>query len=162
VSYPQAAIHLRQDDPSDRDYVNDLIEGCTQDAEDAMACSLLTRTVTAIFNDGELPFLPRGPVQSVTSVTDAQGPITNFTLQGYGNADLLVLPTGFHGPLTVVYQAGYAADATTLPAKFRNAIRLHVTTLYLNRASVSDRAQTPVPHSLELFWQRNNRGSSAA
>jgi hypothetical protein len=162
VSYPQQAIHSRLDDTSDRDYVLDLIAGCTQDAEDAMQCSLLTRTITAIFNDCERLYLPRGPIKSITSVTDAKGAITNWTLQGHGTADLLVLPNGFHGPLTVVYQAGFADTADTLPAKFRNAIRNHVGTLYENRESVSDKPMSAIPHSLELFWERNRRGIPAA
>lgn len=176
VSYAQQTVHSRFTETYDHDYVMDLIAGCTEDAEDQMNCSLLTRTVTATFfqhdrrqsylygytygNTADQLRLPRGPVQAITSVTDANGTIlsSDYSLVTFGTADFLKLRRGFVPPLVVVYQAGYADTPDLLPVKFRNAIRTHVQTLYENRESISDKTMVAIPHSLELFWQRNNRG----
>src|SRR5665213_3714698 len=141
-------------------------------AETVMGCSLLTRTITAVYYGPTVPFaygfqfgstysayrnrlpLPRGPVISITSVTDANGTISssNYQLQGEGTADLLYMKVGWTDPLTVVYQAGYGSSAANVPPDIAQAILTHVATIHERRESATDRTITAVPHSLEAFY----------
>lgn len=157
-----AQSQLRLSNAAGRDYVNLLINACYQYAEDEMSCALLTQTITDTFYSGELPVLSNGPVISVTSVTDARGAITNYTVEQYGYSTKLVIPGGFTTPMNVVYQAGYASDVTTLPSKFVLAILTHVATMYLNRTSISDKQLTEVPQSLRDFYRNNSRNIPVA
>lgn len=151
-------------------YLLELQEQAVQYAENMMSSSLLTRTITATFNDigsgsaynpyvGELPFLPRGPIQSVTSVTDASGTLTDYSLKGWGNSTLLVLPSGYRSPLTVEYEAGYGDDPSDVPADIRGAIRSHVFALYKFRGAVQDRTITVVPESMTAMYRLHARNS---
>lgn len=128
-------------------------------AETIMGCSLLTRTITAIFNQHDTLFLPRGPIQSITSVADANGTISssNYSIKGYGNAEELYITTGFKAPLTVVYQAGYGNSAADIDPAITEAILSHVALLYESRESAGDRTRTPIPHSLEAFYRLKAR-----
>jgi uncharacterized phiE125 gp8 family phage protein len=157
ITWDQIAAQLRLDQTDDEDYVNDLIDACTDYAETALESSLLNRTITATFYRQDTLWLPRGPIVSITSVTDANGNHPPYDLEGYGTADLLVCPQGHVSPLTVVYVAGFGTDSTNVPAQIRQAIRVHVSTLYENRESVADKNMMPVPHSLESFYRLNAR-----
>lgn len=161
VTYQQAAAHLRLVDDQDRDYVKDLIAAATEFAETALGASLITRTVTATFNQGEPLYLPRGPLISLTSVTQFGGHLIaspNCTIEGHGNADLLVIQANaWTAPLIVVYQAGYGPTVNDVPADIRMAIRMHTATLYENRESVADKSLIPVPHSLGDFYRLKSR-----
>jgi len=160
VSYQDAATHLRLVDDDDRQYVLDLIAAAVEYAETAMGCSLITRTITAIFNANEPLYLVRGPVQAVSSVqqTVNNTPITGTTPEGHGTADLLVIPSNaWQAPLTVAYTAGYGNNPTDVPADIRLAIRQHVATLYENRETVADKQWIPVPHTLADFYRLKAR-----
>jgi uncharacterized phiE125 gp8 family phage protein len=177
LTFDQLSWHLRLDPDTaaqsdEVDYVTDLLAAATEYAENAMATSLVTRTITAtyfpddhnlmsqyqrIFNAASL-ILPRGPVTAVTSVTDNGNPITAFEYARIGNTDLLAVPNGWIGPLVVVYTAGYG-DETTVPADIRQAIRVHVGSMYKNRESVTAGSMTAVPHSLADFYSRKCRTS---
>jgi uncharacterized phiE125 gp8 family phage protein len=177
-SWDQVTQQLRLTDISESNYVTDLMDACTEYAEQALESSLLTRTITATFfappqasnlsyyppqNNGM--FLPRGPVQSITSVTDANGTVlasTTYILEREGHADLLIMLYGWKPPLTVVYTAGYGVNVTDVPSDIRMAIRTHVATLFDQRASTDERAILPVPHSLEAFYALRRRTSVVA
>jgi uncharacterized phiE125 gp8 family phage protein len=141
----------------DAAYVRELTAAAAEYAEEALGASLITRTITAEFYEGEKLFLPRGPVMTVTSVTDAGGRAVGWRLERYGRSDLLVTTAAYTTPLTVVYTAGYGSGITNVPADIRHAIRTHVATLYENRESVSDKAKMPVPHSLADFYRMKSR-----
>jgi uncharacterized phiE125 gp8 family phage protein len=163
VTYAQAAAHLRLVNDADSAYVNDLIAAATEYAEEALAASLITRTITATFYAGELLRLPRGPLIAVTSV-QPQGstPITNYTLEKYGHSDELVIPqNAFAPPIMVVYTAGYGPNPTDVPADIRMAIRMHTYTLYENRQTITtgERAGVPIPHTLSDFYRLKSRST---
>jgi uncharacterized phiE125 gp8 family phage protein len=160
VTYQQAADHLRLLNDSQRDYVLDLIAAATEYAETALGTSLITRNVTAIFNSLDPLYLPRGPVQSITSITS--GPthqaVNSWSIEGYGHADLLVIQSNaWIAPLTVTFVAGFGDTADRVPADLRLAIRMHVATLFENRESVSDKAMMTVPHGLADFYRQKSR-----
>lgn len=162
VSYAQAAAHLRLYDDTDRDYVLDLIAAAVEYAETALESSLVTRTITATWfaTDADL-WLPRGPVQSITTVVGlGNRAVAGCAVEGYGTADLLVAPSnGYQPPLTAVYQAGYGDNAADVPADIRLAIRQHVYSLYENRQPSSDLDQMPVPGNLADFYRGKKRGT---
>jgi len=158
-------------------YWQDLLDACTEYAENALDSSLLTRTITATYfeyhttplgffgYDGYYPrllLLPRGPVQSITSITDANGNVINFNWETYGNSDKLRMLSGYVAPLTVVYQAGYGDTADNVPSDIRMAIRTHVATLFEQRGSTDEKAILAVPHSLEAFYQLRRRSCYVA
>ena len=153
--------------------LSELLSTATEYAEVQMQASLLTRTITAVYYqndgndavygyrwDGPSVTLPRGPVIAVSSVTNGSNSAditSGCTLQRDGNTDLLVLPSGWQEPLTVVYTAGYGTGYTAVDPDIRQAIRAHVATMYENRESVQDKPLSVVPHSLEAFYQRKCR-----
>ena len=158
----------------EQDYLNDLQAAAVEFAETLMGCSLINRTITATYFDRNMPALlnyaygasgrhrltlPRGPIVSISSVTDAKGLLSStlYDLEGEGCTDLLKIGVGYVAPLTVVYVAGFGAAASNVPADIRMAIRTHVATLYSQRASAGDRTISAVPHSLEAFYRSKSR-----
>lgn len=138
-------------------YIQSLIEAATDYAQETMACSLMARTITATFYQGEKIHLPRGPLISITSVTDDDGVvITDYDIERVGHTDRLKINSSYKSPLVVVYQAGYAS-AAAIPATIRHAILAHVGTLYRNRESVSDRTLINVPDQLAAFYRMKSR-----
>src|SRR5689334_4676348 len=139
ITFAQAKAHLRLDDDSEQDYVTDLIRAATAHAENVMGRSLMQRTITATYyayaTPLDLTYLPRGPVISVTSVTDANGrEISNSVLEAAGNSARLRVNNGYSFPvnLTVVYEAGYES-ADEIPDDILHALKMHVSHLYMYR-----------------------------
>ena len=100
-------------------------------------------------NSSEL-VLPRGPIQSVTSVTyldtagDTQTLVEDedFVLDGdvrppvlYLAADVNDWPSTYNEPndVTVIWVAGYGAAGTSVPDRFLHCIRLMTASLFMNR-----------------------------
>jgi hypothetical protein len=192
VDFSTLKSHLGVDTDDDRDYILSTLDEATAAAEDFLACSLLTQTITAVYYAAEAygpllnpfgnttsstpgPFvpgisvvyppraydlkLPRGPVQSITSVTDGRNhAITNFSLERVGNADMLHVPGGFNYPLTVVYVAGYGT-ADDVPGGIKRGVMMHVGTLFKYRESVGDKATTVIPHGLQDFYRLRSRNT---
>lgn len=158
----ELAYHLRIDADvialsQEQDYLSDLQAAAVEFAETSMGSSLLTRTVTAVFNQHDVLFLPRGPVIAISSVEDTNAVITSYETRGHGNAQALCLPHGYTAPLTVVYTAGYGSDGDNVPADIRHAIRAHVALLYEKRQAATDRTITDVPKSLCDFYRLKSR-----
>jgi hypothetical protein len=104
--------------------------------------------------------LPRGPVNSIVSVTDGSGThLTGYALERVGNADRMRLNVAATYPVTVTYTAGYEVE--DIPPAILQAILTHVGTLYENRESVG-RDLKAVPHSLESFYRMKSRRSGVA
>ena len=153
--------HLRLiDGQDDGDYIAALVAAATAHAEQAMACSLITRAVTATFYSGENLYLPRGPVQSITSVQVGGQTVSPsaYSTEQYGHSTLLrfnngtIQPLAAPATLVVTYQAGYGPTATDVPADIVAAVRCHVGLLYENRESAADRTVTPVPF-IDSFYK---------
>ncbi|MBV8780148.1 MAG: hypothetical protein JO353_02015 [Phycisphaerae bacterium] len=154
----QAQLRLPSDNGDDA-FVTGLIAAAIAHAEVAMACSLLTRSVTATFYSGENLYLPRGPVQDITSVTVNGTTIdpSAYSTEQYGHGVLLRINNGtiqpYAAPATieVTYDAGYG-EADDVPADIIAAIKAHVALLYENREVAGDRTIKPVPF-LEDFYR---------
>lgn len=159
-------------------YLNDLQAAAVEFAETMMNTSLLTRTVTTTYYGPSAPttfgfrygwnylaerlYLPRGPILSLTMITDANGTIdsSRYQLQGAGNADFLTMLTGYMAPLTIVYEAGYGSEPANVPGDIKQAIRTHIALLHERKESATDRTITAVPHSLEAFYRSKSRTRS--
>jgi uncharacterized phiE125 gp8 family phage protein len=174
VTFAQMQAQLRIDDDDEQQYIADLVDAATEYAEVAMDTSLLQRTITAIYYAGANPvpyfngslaqtqtglYLPRGPVQSIVSVTDKNGtPITDYQLQGSGTYDSIKINLPWAPPLTIVYIAGYGTlESPAVPSDIPMMIRMHVASWWRNRESISDRAMMAVPHNLESAYERRKR-----
>lgn len=163
VDYGQLSSHLRLVGDRDRADVLGMIDAATAHAEQAMGCSLVNRTITATYYQDEASILlPRGPVVSISSVTDGNGNHPTFELRGFGNVDQLVITTAYAWPVTIVYVAGFGPNADDVPADVRQAIKMHAATLYLNRVSVSEKTMVPVPQTLEAFYRLRSRNTGMA
>lgn len=162
LTYDQLAYALRLDPDTaatshEQSLVMDYLAAATEYAETMMGTSLCSRTITATFNPGEPLILPRGPVTTITSVTDSGTPVT-WTASMIGHLTI-VLPDQLRGgAISVVYQAGYGT-ASDVPADIRAAIRMHVGTLYEQRESTTDKPLTEVPNSLAAFYNLKRRSS---
>jgi uncharacterized phiE125 gp8 family phage protein len=159
VTYAQMKSHLHLDDDNDRDYIIGLISAAREYAENSIQRSLITRTITAKWynNDpvvGKL-ILPRGPVQSITQVTNFNGVVASvgdYELRRDGANDyMFMIRTSF--PFTIVYQAGYG-DATAVPPSIKTGIMMHVAHLFRTREAISDRPQNHVALGLSAIYNQ--------
>lgn len=139
IGYAEAALHLRLADTSDQSYVEALIEDATSYAEGETESTLGTRTTTAIFFSGEDVVLPRGPIQTISSVTDAVGRAITYEFRSVGNIDRLILKSDATFPLTVVYDAGH----DPVPGALRRVILAHVAECYDRRTNVGEGQPQP-------------------
>ncbi len=162
VDYATAKNHLRLDSNEEQTVVELAIDAATDFAQDAMGTSLLAQTIMATFYVGEDIALPRGPLIAITSVTDGNGRIiTDYDVWRVGHSDRLTINEAHEHPITVAYTAGYP-NVAAIPASIRQAILVHVGTLYAMRESVMDGSPKPVPHSLADFYKLKGRNTGAA
>ena len=142
------------------DYLGMLIDAATTAAEDSMQTSLVPRTMQATFYDGQPIDLPRGPVISITRITDANdAEVTEYQLVNIGNITRIKLKCDTAYPVTAIYRAGYPS---AVPADTSLAILTHAASMYENRESISDRTKVPVPHALEMFYCAKRRDTGVA
>jgi uncharacterized phiE125 gp8 family phage protein len=159
--------HLRMTNSQGQDIcLTSLVTVATSYAENVMGCSLLTRTVTATYFACEHLWLPRGPVQSITSVSVNQTPAVEavdpsaYSLEQYGTAPMLRYNNGHRMPyaapatMTVVYQAGYGDEPSDVPADITQAILCMVGLMFENRETAQDRTVTAVPFLDSFFKAR--------
>lgn len=151
--------HLRIDSTAEDNYLTGLIAAATSHAEISMQCSLLNRTITAMFYANEPLSLPRGPVQSVSSVSVSGSPVSSsvYSLERYGTLDVLryqmgkVMPHPAPATLSVVYIAGYGATAADVPPEIIQVIKCHAGLMYEQREVATDRTITAVPFISEFY-----------
>jgi uncharacterized phiE125 gp8 family phage protein len=162
LSLSLVKAHCRVDADVEDEQIGLYLAAATDYAEDAMYCSLMPRSIQAVFYAGEPIDLPRGPVTAIEAIEDADGNnITDWTSINIGWTVRLTLNGAVTYPVTVQYSAGYAS-ASAVPAKIRTAVLQHVATMYRNRESVSDKTMTPVPHQLQDFYRLNRRATGIA
>lgn len=119
------------------------ITAARQQCESYSNIGFIPREVTAVLSNlcGSI-FLPFGPTQEITSVTDKDGnelELDNgYTISGTKWKQLL---TPWWDGLTVVYNAGYGDDYD-LPAELKLAVLQQVFYLYQNRGEISEVTRT--------------------
>ena len=160
VTLAEAKLHCRVDVTVDDSLIDGLIAAATSYVEDYTGRALMAQTLRlSIDGLSDSIKLPRGPVQSITSVKydDATG--TEITLAAtYYTADLvndpqwLVRNTGYVWPtvldavnaVRITYVAGYAS----LPAAIKQAVLLLISAWYDTRSHSSDKPVAEVPHAV--------------
>jgi uncharacterized phiE125 gp8 family phage protein len=155
VTYTQAAAQCRIDTTDDQTLVTGLITVARIYAENYMGMTLVPRDIEATFywQCGRL-YLPRGPVNSITSIVDANSitidPST-YRLRKYGNADAVFFTGSMPlAPISVTYAAGFS----TVPQDICQGILLHVGQLYENREAGNDKGQTDIAHGLQAIYDQ--------
>lgn len=160
VSLTEAKEHLRVDTTADDTYISACIVAARQSAEDFLGRQLITATwvykldafpATRYGADAVL-YLPRPPVQSVTSVqyVDTAGATQTLSASLY-QTDLSAEPariaparnqtwpttdTDTLAAVTITYVAGYGDAASDVPQAIRQAILLTLGHFYENREDV--------------------------
>lgn len=160
VTAAALAAHLRIDAEDDDDTLSLFIDAATEYAEASLSAALVPRTIVERFEDGATLDLSRGPLITVQAITDRNSSaVSGFSVRQIGYTSRIVLTSGAIFPITVTYRAGYALPNGTpaVPADIKVAILQHAATLYSNRESVTDKATTPVPHSLDAFYANKRR-----
>lgn len=157
VTWEDAKTHLRLDTNDDETYVSEtLIPAAVDYAEEAMSSSLISRTLRATFYDGEPLVLPRGPLISITAVTDKDENDLAYETKAIGRSVQVIPTTAGSYPISIQYSAGYAS-ANAIPAAIRLAILQHVATMYRDRESITDRERVIVPQALADFYRLHGR-----
>lgn len=127
-----------------------LIKTARQQCEDFTGISIVQRTVTAYLTNrcGGI-FLPYGPVNSITSITDQDGNVladTDYKIFGKSFPQLLYPK---YDNLTVIYEAGYIS----LPQEIKTAILQQVFYLYENRGESAVISRSGIVAELTLSPQ---------
>jgi hypothetical protein len=188
VTLEAAKEWLRIDGADDDATITNLIGTARQAAEDYLRRSLVTQSwklnldlgasslshlgngvydqpVSAIY--GELPRvlpLPKGPVQSITSVTtyDLNNAASVFASSNYrvdASGDRLILNHGALWPSSIrplggceiVYTAGYGTSSS-VPQPIRTGILIHLASLYEQRGMCDD--AMVLPPGVEALYNR--------
>ena len=142
------------------DGLNLLCDAATDYAERRLNRSLGTQTLRATYypgdGEGRRLKLPRGPVQSVESITDEGGEPLQGSLMMRGALDELTLsrPIGSHADARVVVD--YIAGEPELPAALKVGLLAHVAWLYEQRLPAG-KAGDSLPHHLDALYAAHCR-----
>src|SRR5579862_225427 len=115
VTYAQAKAQVRADDDSEQSLITSYIVAARLYGEQATGKTWVQRNVQAKFWEQKDRYnLPRGPVQSITSIVDGNGNTvssSNYQLRKIGNTDYVYFtgntPNVDAGPVVITYVAGY-------------------------------------------------------
>lgn len=161
VTVEQARANSRIDSDAEDDLVALWIQTAREHVEQTTRRSLITQTrrlALDAFPCGRRLLLPRGPIQSVTSITfdgpaaDAQTfSSSNYRVDLDSEPARIALKSSASWPavldesavIRIEYVAGYGDDAEDVPAALRSAILLIVGDLYEHREAQLDQAVQP-------------------
>lgn len=169
----QAKQQSRIDFPDDDDYFVFLCTAARMAVEEHISRSLITQTWTLgvpHFPWRDRILLPRGPVQSVESVTYTDSTLTEYTL--VEDVDYLldlsqelaqvVVPFGrtwptavlsTAAPIAITFVAGYGDTAAAVPAPISMAIKQLTASWYDNRESYALARTTQAAVELPMAFQ---------
>lgn len=150
VTVAEAKSHLRVDASAEDELIRGLIAGARLWVEGTCGLSLITQThdLTLDGFPDEVIQLPRGPVQSVSSITyiDTAGDTQTWSSSNYivdtkSTPNRITPAYGVAYPstqtrintVTVRYVAGYGAKGSDVPEPIRQAIKLLVGQMYAHR-----------------------------
>lgn len=157
----------------DSNIIANLITEATTQVEDDTRLSLITQVWTMSLDRWpkcEAIWVPRGPVQSIDSFTyinTAGAPITlventDFRVSTVGNCTRLTPvndwpsditdPDDYKDAITIVFTAGFGADATSIPAWIKGAMYLQIASDYNNGC-----LDTSVPYNKKIAKKKDYR-----
>lgn len=156
LSLSEVKTFLRIDGSDEDSILATLISTARIIAEELTGKALITQSWKLAY-DHTLPpcvMLPNRPVQSITSVVsvsdiEASTTISSGTYYLNASRDTLMfesIPSGRR--IEISYVSGYGNAATDVPADIRQAMLVHVATLYEHRDS-----QTPPPVAQWMYAQ---------
>ncbi len=143
VAYGEAKAQARIMDDAERPWIEKIaIPAARATCEQECNLSLITQTITATAYDHHdahhsVIRLPRGPVQSITSVTDFNGTVdpSQYSLERFGLNDFVKFTSDRKYPVVITYVAGYGNTPASVPPHIRAMILAHVSFLYDNRGA---------------------------
>lgn len=163
VTLAEAKSQCRVDSSDDDTYLETLIAAATDHVEQYTGRAIISQTwklTLDAFSDSIL--LPKGPVQSVSSVTyyDTNGDeqtlsADDYTFDGSSDPQWIVRnsdaswPTTLDGinAVSVTFVAGYS----TVPPSIRHAILLLISQWFDQRSGTSDKPFSAVPHAVDAL-----------
>lgn len=140
IDLVEAKLFLRVDHSNEDALIGNMIKAAREAAERYMSHSLMSQTWVAAY-DGYMPsevVLPKGPVQTITSVKIVASNNTETVLNTssyslFAEANKLHIGTSLLGHIIAVkYVAGYT-DAQAVPDDIKQGILHHVAALYDER-----------------------------
>lgn len=148
------------------DLINRELTAATQRAERFLRRSLITQTLKAYYGADNLPcdttmVLPRGNVQSVSSVTSSGSVIDPAGYTVIGN--VIVISLGWlAGPAQVVWVSGYGDTGDDVPDSVREGILEYATVLYCDRnglrpAEHAAMSGIKLPLGIQDLWRSDLR-----
>jgi uncharacterized phiE125 gp8 family phage protein len=110
------------------------LTAATQRAEQYLRRSLITQTLSALYAPEDsaaalMIALPRGKVQSVSSVTSAGAPVAGYTYEW----NLITLAEPLTAPAVVEWISGFGDTGDDVPDQIREGILQYATVLYEGR-----------------------------
>lgn len=156
VTLAETKLFLRVDSADEDALITSLIAAARMAAEEYTRRSFITQSWKLAMGGGtpSAVRLPRGPVQSVASVTayDQAGGATVISSGVYrldASKELLVFDSLIAAwQVEVVYVAGYGAAAATVPQPLRQGMLGHIAQLYDRRGD----AQWPLPMDVTALY----------
>ena len=151
VSIADAKAQSRIDIADEDTLIADMVKGARQYAERITSSSFITQTWQLVLDSwpGREIFLPKGPLQSVTSIkyydaddTEYTVTSTDYIVDTYSKPGRIFIKSTASWPTTtlrdingviITFVAGYGDTASTVPSDIKAAIRLMFGDLYENR-----------------------------
>jgi len=190
VTLTEAKTWARIDGTADDDSITQLIKAARATAEEYLRRAIITQTwrltldlpcsgLDQLLGEGtyDLPVsalngdmsraveLPKGPIQSITSVktTDTANTQTTFAPSNYyldAPGERLVLTTGATWPsnlrsiaaIEITFAAGYGATGDSVPHPIKTGMLIHIASLYEQRGNCEDAMSLP-PGTKRLYDQ---------
>lgn len=141
LSLTDVKLFLRIDDSSEDSLINNLIVTAREAAEEYLKRSLINQSWKLIFDEYSPyhVFLPRGPVQSVTSVKTIARDLSEVTVnpetyflradKDYLEFDICQIAH----QIEILYNTGYGAGASDVPSPIKQGMLNHIALLYDDR-----------------------------
>lgn len=144
VTLQEAKVFLRIDQDDENTLLSDIISTARIVSETQSGRSLITQSWRLSYED-TAPMrirLPHGPVQAVNSVLllDREGNSNTFSTDAYhlSATQWLEFHTRpFAAEVQINYSAGYGDQPTDVPADLRQALLIHLASLYEQRDQLS-------------------------
>jgi uncharacterized phiE125 gp8 family phage protein len=143
------------------DLIDRELAAATRRAERYLRRSLITQTLRAYYAQDNLPcdatiLLPRGSVQSVTSVTSDGTVIDPVVYKVIGSA--IVLSSVLYAPAETVWVSGYGDEPEDVPDIIKEGILEYALALYDDRTGSREPkfaagGATKLPRGIEDLWR---------